>query len=235
MEFHRTHWTTPPRNGAASARTTVPAPSRVTSTRSWSSRRVDFLRGDMVSVEPRKLWAPGAVLGLGGKIDPGNGSWRGPSVYGDAGGRPAVLAGKYEAPRVPAPTSFKASVAAIVSHGSRPGPGVGDSAPVRNPQGARRGLARALADALGLPFADCLTVRVDGLRRRRCSTRAAAPERAPQLGHPSRTLSEPGPVLLVDDHVDSGWTMTVAAGCSGRTDPGRCTRTRSPLASGRQA
>ena len=77
--------------------------------------------------------------------------------------------------------------------------------------GSVEAFARSLAERLGLPFVDALSAVV-------ASGDAAAPQNsAQQLANAYAGLSiragtdvGPGPVLLVDDLVDSGWTLTVA-------------------------
>ena len=72
------------------------------------------------------------------------------------------------------------------------------------------GFARALADRLGLPYVACLTVR-DG-----DAPQAMMQNSVQQLRNVHHKLAiegdavHSGPVLLVDDIVDSRWTLTVA-------------------------
>ena len=77
--------------------------------------------------------------------------------------------------------------------------------------GMNEAFAERLASLLALPFAACLD------RRRRARPRRAMQNSAQQAANaqreagrrwPSRARS--GPVLLVDDLVDSRWTLTVA-------------------------
>lgn len=82
------------------------------------------------------------------------------------------------------------------------------------PSASRRGLvdafARSLADRLGLPYVEALTV-LDG-----ADPQKAMQNSSQQLRNAHRKLGidgpavRPGAVLLVDDIVDSGWTLTVA-------------------------
>jgi ATP-dependent DNA helicase RecQ len=70
--------------------------------------------------------------------------------------------------------------------------------------------AARLAAALGLPYAACLTSLVEA------PPQEGMQNSAMQAANARRTLGIgaaavlPGPVLLVDDVVDSRWTMTVA-------------------------
>jgi ATP-dependent DNA helicase RecQ len=82
------------------------------------------------------------------------------------------------------------------------------------PSTARRGIvevfARALAGELGLPYVECLSV-LDG-----APPQNEMQNSTQQLRNAHSKLGivddpvPPGPVILVDDIVDSGWTMTVA-------------------------
>ncbi|MEX1171122.1 MAG: ATP-dependent DNA helicase RecG, partial [Chloroflexota bacterium] len=82
------------------------------------------------------------------------------------------------------------------------------------PSGTRPGLvdgfARALASALDLPYVEALTV-LHGAEPQKAMHNSAQ-----QLGNAHAKLAidgaavRPGPVLLVDDIVDSRWTLTVA-------------------------
>ena len=82
------------------------------------------------------------------------------------------------------------------------------------PSTAQRGIvevfARSLATELRLPYVECLTVLHDAPAQKEMQNSAQ------QLWNVHDKLgimddaAPPGPVLLVDDIVDSGWTMTVA-------------------------
>ena len=76
--------------------------------------------------------------------------------------------------------------------------------------GSAPAFARALADRLGLPFVACLTVRGGD------APQAAMQNSVQQVRNVHHKLGIEGdavlsgPVLLVDDVVDSRWTLTVA-------------------------
>ena len=82
------------------------------------------------------------------------------------------------------------------------------------PSAARPGLvdafARALADRLGLPYVECLTLGA-GTEPQKAMQNSVQQLRNvhEKLGIRGESVHD-GPVLLVDDIVDSGWTMTVA-------------------------
>jgi ATP-dependent DNA helicase RecQ len=72
------------------------------------------------------------------------------------------------------------------------------------------GFARALARELGLPYVECLAV---GSGEPQAAMRNSVQQLAnahDRLGVAAGVSIPAGPVLLVDDLVDSGWTLTVA-------------------------
>ena len=80
--------------------------------------------------------------------------------------------------------------------------------------------AKRLADALGLPFHTCLVKVEDRPEQKTMANSAQQARNVEGSLRFSDNPLPPGPVLLVDDMVDSGWTFTVAAsllrerGCS---------------------
>ncbi len=75
--------------------------------------------------------------------------------------------------------------------------------------GSVEAFAERLASVLGLPFASCLTS-ADGPPQARMQNSAQQGANArTRLGIVGRVVRS-GPVLLVDDLVDSRWTLTVA-------------------------
>ncbi len=190
---------------------------------------ISFLRRDLRTIAPRLQWPTGAVVGLSGRITPPNQPGMALCVYGDAGwgrevqrGREVdgafsgeVVAAAAHAIRErwhldPAPTWVTAVPSAVRAvRAVRGGPvglvGAGPAGP-----GPVVGFARALADRLGLPYVACLRVR-DG-----DAPQAMMQNSVQQLRNVHHKLAidgdavPPGPVLLLDDLVDSRWTLTVA-------------------------
>ena len=171
-------------------------------------RARDFLGASERIIQPRAEWVAGAVKELAGRVEPPNLPGRTLAVYGDAGWGRRVADGKYRDHRFG--DDLAAAAAKLVNDHWRP-----DPAPVwvtaipslRHP--ALVGdYARRFAAALGLPFHDVL------------AAAAVPPQKdmqnsAQQLRNVAASLRviadcPAGPVLLVDDIVDSRWTLTYA-------------------------
>ena len=171
---------------------------------------ISFLRRDLRTIKPRKRWVADSVVGLNGPIAPTNEIGMALCVYGDAGWGRDVQRGKYVDGRF----SRELVIGAVRAIRDRwhpdPAPTWVTALPSDSQPGLVADLARAIATELGLDYVDCLSVR-----------RGAEPQKAmlnsvQQLGNAHDKLAVdgsavlPGPVLLVDDIVDSGWTLTVA-------------------------
>jgi len=171
-------------------------------------RAVDFLRRSDRMIETRLQWPAGAVPGLTGRIPLPNEPGRTLAVYGDAGWGRKVADGKYRDYRFA--DELVTAAADLVAQRWRPDPAptwVTAIPSLRRP--ALVGdYGRRLAAALGLPFHDVLAAAdvppqkkmqnsVQQLRNVEASLRVAGE-------------CPPGPVLLVDDIVDSRWTLTCA-------------------------
>ena len=171
---------------------------------------VSFLKRDLRPIKPRQIWAPDAVEGLSGRITPANQAGMALCVYGDAGWGREVQRGKY-VDGVFSRDLVEASGRAIRDrwHPS-PAPTWVTALPSTAKPGLVDTFARSLADRLALPYVEALTV------LERAEPQKAMENSAQQLRNAHRKLGIdgsavlPGPVLLVDDIVDSGWTLTVA-------------------------
>ena len=171
-------------------------------------RAVDFLRRSDRPIEPRLLWPPGAVAGRTGRIPLPNEPGRTLAVYGDAGWGRRVADGKYRDHRFD--DELAAAAVELVRRRWQPEPAptwVTAIPSLRHP--ALVGdYARRLADALGLPFHDVLAA-ADVPQQK------AMQNSGQQLRNVAASLRvtgdcPTGPVLLVDDIVDSRWTLTYA-------------------------
>ena len=171
---------------------------------------VSFLRRDLRPIKPRLMWATDAVEGLSGRITPPNEAGMALCVYGDAGWGRDVQRGKY------VDGAFSRELVVASSRAIRdrwhltPPP----TWVTALPSSARRGLvdafARSLADLLGLPYVDALTVLAGAERQKAMQNSAQQLRNAHLKLDIDGSVVLPGPVLLVDDIVDSGWTVTVA-------------------------
>jgi ATP-dependent DNA helicase RecQ len=173
-------------------------------------RAVTYLRRDLRTIEPRRQWASGAIEGLSGRIDPPNERGMALCVYGDAGYGRDVQRGKYIDGR------FDQSLVVASARAIRdrwrmdPAPTWVTALPSTAQPGLVHDFARSLASALGLPYADALTVRQGADPQKAMQNSAMQSRNAlAKLGVVGEDV-QPGPVLLVDDIVDSRWTLTVA-------------------------
>jgi ATP-dependent DNA helicase RecQ len=165
---------------------------------------VTFLRRDVRVIEPRRRWPSGAA------IDLANEEGRALCVYGDPGWGQDVKRGKYEGSR------FDDTLVEVASDVIRrrwrpaPAPAWVTAVPSRARSTLVGDFASRLAASLGLPYAECLTSLVEAAPQKdmQNSAQQAANARRKLGIVPSAVL--PGPVLLVDDIVDSRWTLTVA-------------------------
>jgi ATP-dependent DNA helicase RecQ len=171
---------------------------------------IKLLRRSHRPIKPRKLWPAGAVPGLAGRIEPPNEPGMALCVYGDAGWGREVQRGKYVDGDFN-DSLVDATVEAMRKHWRMdPPPRWVTALPSSGHAGLVDRFARRLADRLRLPYADVLTVRPDGRPQKdmQNSVQQATNARAKLAVAPTRVPD--GPVLLVDDIVDSGWTLTLA-------------------------
>jgi ATP-dependent DNA helicase RecQ len=167
-----------------------------------------FLRRDLRPIAARRQWAAEAVGGLSGSIKPPNEAGVALSVYGDAGwGRDVSRARRGVAPMG---RGLLLAAASTIRDRWRPEPAPAWVTSVPSARGQLvRDFAVGLAAELKLPYVDTLT------------TTSGEPQHlmensVQQLSNVARKIAlagsavPDGPVLLVDDLVDSGWTLTWA-------------------------
>ena len=179
---------------------------------------IDYLRRSLRPIEPRKRWVEGAE-GVGADGGGGAGSTviaqpNEPGialcVAGDAGwGREIVRArggvGRF-------PDGLVVAATRAIRDQWRPDvpPEWVTSIPSQTAGGLLTGFATALAEELGLPYVACLTSTADGRPQAAMQNSVLQLENArAKLGLDAGAV-RPGAVLLVDDLVDSRWTLTVA-------------------------
>jgi ATP-dependent DNA helicase RecQ len=165
---------------------------------------VTYLRRDVRVIEPRRQWPEGA------RIKPPNEEGRALSVYGDPGWGRDVIHGKYEAGRFD--DALVTAAADVIRGRWRPSPAPSwvTAVPSRGRSSLMGDFAVRLADALGLPYAECLTSLVDAPPQKEMQNSAMQAANARRKLDIVASAILAGPVLLVDDIVDSRWTLTVA-------------------------
>ena len=168
---------------------------------------VNFLRRSLRPILPRKRWIEeGGATPILHPNEPGIAL----CMYGDPGWGREVEHGKYVDGRF-SDKLVAASVAAIRDRWRpEPAPDWVTAIPSRGRRSLVGDFAMAVATELGLPFVECLTSLVDAQPQKAMqnSVLQLANARAKIGVMESDVL--PGPVLLIDDIVDSGWTVTVA-------------------------
>lgn len=180
-----------------------------------AGRAVTFLRRSEQKIGPRGTWPPNAfpTYGWKGKIaatlDMAEG--RALCLWGDAGWGELVRAGKQEHGRF-ADELVVGTVEMIRERWQpQPLPTWVTCVPSHNHPTLVPDFAKRLADALRLPFVDCV-------RKIKATYPQKEMQNAFQQAHNldgafavDANRIQPGPVLLVDDTVDSRWTFTVLA------------------------
>jgi ATP-dependent DNA helicase RecQ len=174
---------------------------------------IEFLRRTSLPIEPRKQWPAGGLPGCGvsGKIakelqaQPGKAL----CVWGDAGWGDSVRLGKYHDSRF-SDDLVGACHQLMEQWSPRPSPTWVTCVPSRRHPDLVPDFTRRLAEVLGLPFEPVLVSTAD---RPEQKTMANSAQQARNVDGSLeiRGLVPEGPVLLVDDMVDSRWTLTVAA------------------------
>jgi len=177
---------------------------------------IAFTRAKSLVIEPRKRWARGGLpqyrLGSKPTIEPLHRAQEGRalSIWGDAGWSALVRQGKYQDGHF-ADELVAACVGMIQSWNPQPAPHWVTSIPSLRHPILVPDFARRLADALQLPFQQVLA-KIDA--RPEQKTMQNSVQQARNLdGSLAMSPLEmpPGPVLLIDDMVDSRWTFTIAA------------------------
>ena len=166
-----------------------------------------FLHRDLREIRPRVMW----LCTPTGRIAHPNEVGRALSVYGDAGWGAQVRKGKYVDSRY-ADELVDAAAIAVRSHWQpTPLPQWVAAVPSRDRSALVGDFAERLARALGLPYVEALTCLVGAKAQKDMANSPLQCENARRklaLVPGASVLA--GPVLLVDDIVDSGWTLTVA-------------------------
>lgn len=192
--------------------TLPPLPTTVDPALVWEA--VAFLRRTSLPIEPRSLWPAGGMpqYRLSGRIAPNLQAQPGKvlCIWGDAGWGDLVRQGKYR-DRHFADELVEACMRLVREWNPQPVPSWVTSIPsLRHPE-LVHDFARRLAAALNLPF---YAVLVKTENRPQQKSMANSTQQARNVDGSLVINMRPlpaGPVLLVDDMVDSRWTVTVAA------------------------
>ena len=167
---------------------------------------VAFLRRSSLPVEPRRQWPPGKRIDPEHRAQPG----RVLCVWNDAGWGQLVSRGKLQDGRF-SNELVGACAALLRKWCPDPPPAWVAAVPSLRHPDLVSDFARRLADAVGLPFSDVL--KKTGGRPEQKTMENSDRQARNVVG--SLAVAEDailtGPVLLVDDVVDSRWTFTVAA------------------------
>ncbi len=175
---------------------------------------IEFLRRTSLPIEPRKKWPDGGMpqYGVKGFIAPGHQAQPGKAlcVWGDAGWGGLVRRGKYHDGKF-ADDLVGACVKMVREWNPQPKPTWVTCVPSLRHPDLVPNFAKRLAAALGLPFHMVIAKTDD---RPEQKTMANSTQQARNIDGSLALNGQPvphGPVILVDDMVDSRWTLTVAA------------------------
>lgn len=175
---------------------------------------ITFLRRTSLPIEPRKRWPDGGMphYNVRGAIAAGYQAQPGKAlcIWGDAGWGGLVRQGKYHDGHF-ADELVAACVEMIQEWNPQPAPSWVTCVPSLRHPDLVPNFAERLATGLGLPFHRVL-VKTDN--RPEQKTMANSTQQARNIDGSLALNGQPvphGPVLLVDDMVDSRWTLTVSA------------------------
>ena len=175
---------------------------------------VAFLQRTSLPIDPRKKWPDGGMpqYGVKGFIPPGHQSQPGKAlcVWGDAGWGGLVRQGKYHDKKF-SDELVTACVQMVREWSPQPKPTWVTCVPSLRHPDLVPNFAKRLAAALGLPFHMVIAKTDD---RPEQKTMANSTQQARNIDGSLELNGQPvprGPVILVDDMVDSRWTLTVSA------------------------
>ena len=175
---------------------------------------VSFLRRTSLPIEPRTRWPAGGlpIFDQSGKIEPEHQAEQGRAlcIWGDAGWGQLVRQGKYQDNRF-ANELAGACTELVLEWNPKPSPTWVTCIPSRRNPYLVPNFAQRLAASLGLSFHVVLERTAE---RPQQKSMANSSQQARNVDGSLAIVSgnlPVGPVLLVDDMIDSGWTMTIAA------------------------
>jgi ATP-dependent DNA helicase RecQ len=175
-----------------------------------------FLRRIHLDIEPRKKWPDGGLPSYGLKsnakiavnlqAEPGRALCR----WGDAGWGTLVRRGKYRDDHFDDDLVL-ACVEMLADWSPYPLPAWVTAVPSLNRPDLVPGFAKLLAEMLDLPFRPVLTKIAPRPPQKEMNNSAQQARNVDGSLGVDEAAVLPGPVLLIDDMVDSRWTMTIAA------------------------
>jgi ATP-dependent DNA helicase RecQ len=172
---------------------------------------IDYLRRSLRPIEPRKRWVEADGAATGTTIAAPNETGIALCVAGDAGWGREIVRARGGVGRLP--DGLVVAAIRAIRDQWRPDvpPAWVTSIPSRIAGPLLDGFARSLAAELGLPYVDCLSTAADGRPQATMQNSVLQLDNArAKLGLDGAVAIPAGAVLLVDDLVDSRWTMTVA-------------------------
>jgi ATP-dependent DNA helicase RecQ len=175
---------------------------------------VAFLRRTSLPIDPRRQWPAGGLprYGRSGSIPSGQRAELGKAlcVWGDAGWGDLVRQGKYHDRRF-SDDLVGAAAGLVRSWNPQPAPTWMTCVPSRRHPDLVPDFARRLAAALNLRF-EAVLEKADDRPEQKSMANSIHQARNLDGSLALRTTTLPsGPVLLIDDMVDSRWTLTVCA------------------------
>ena len=210
MSFLLAALDSPPANETASSLPLLP----ITASHAAIVRASEFLRRTSLPIDPRKMWPAGGLphYGVTGRIPPHTQAKEGRSlcVWGDAGWGHLVRQGKYSHNRF-SDDLVEACVRLVRDWAPDPAPEWVTGVPSLRHPDLVRDFAERLAPALDLPFRISLEKTDERPEQKKMKN---STQQARNVDGSLAALEGPfpaGPVLLVDDMVDSRWTLTVSA------------------------
>ena len=180
-----------------------------------TNQSVSFLKRSSIDIEPRKMWPAGGLsaYAVRGRIPEQHQAQTGKTlcVWGDAGWGDLVKQGKYATARF-ADELVTACMELFSSWNPQPQPQWVTCVPsLRHPE-LVPDFALRLANQLGLPFVQVLHKADERPVQKSMQNSIQQAQNIDGAFVLSSAQPMPkGPVLLIDDMVDSRWTLTVAA------------------------
>ena len=167
---------------------------------------VVFLRRANLPINPRRQWPNGRRIDVEHRAEPGKTL----CVWGDAGWGDLVSRGKYRDQRF-CDDLVEACTALVRDWRPDPFPDWVTAVPSRRRPDLVPDFARRLADSLRLPFHEVLVKEEDRPEQKTMENSDQQARNVLGSMAVDQGAMLAGPVLLVDDMVDSRWTFTVAA------------------------